>query len=44
MPATFVADRTGVLRMAYASGDVTDRVEPAEIVALLRRMAAETVP
>jgi peroxiredoxin len=40
MPATFVADRNGILRFAYASGDITDRVEPAAIVALLRDLAA----
>ena len=42
MPATFIADVDGVLRFAYASGDVTDRVEPQEIVAAVRRIAAET--
>ena len=42
MPATFVADRDGVLRYAYASGSITDRMEPTEIVALLREMAGQT--
>ncbi|MFL5288767.1 MAG: hypothetical protein ACJ8AW_49400 [Rhodopila sp.] len=41
MPATFVADITGTVRLAYASGDVTDRVEPAEIVARVRGIAAD---
>jgi len=36
MPATFVADRHGVLRFVYASGDVTDRLEPEELVAKIR--------
>ena len=39
MPATFIADRSGVLRFAHVSGDVTDRVEPADIVRLVREMA-----
>ena len=39
MPATFVVGRDGVLRFAYASGDITDRPEPEEIVGLLRTMA-----
>jgi len=36
MPATFIADRQGVLRFVYASGDVTDRLEPEELVAKIR--------
>jgi hypothetical protein len=44
MPATFIADSSGVLRFAYASGDVTDRVEPEEIVVAVQAMstAADT--
>jgi peroxiredoxin len=41
MPATFVADRTGIIRYSYASGDITDRVDPDAIVALMRDIAAE---
>ncbi|MBS0641141.1 MAG: peroxiredoxin-like family protein [Acetobacteraceae bacterium] len=44
MPATFIADGGGVLRFAYASGDITDRVEPEEIVARVRALAATAVP
>lgn len=40
MPATFIADSRGVLRFAYASGDITDRIEPLEIVAHVRSIAA----
>ena len=36
MPATFIADRHGVLRFVYASGDVTDRLEPDELVMKVR--------
>ncbi len=35
MPAVFVADAGGRLRYVHASGDVTDRTEPAAIAALL---------
>jgi peroxiredoxin len=40
MPATFIADSSGVLRFAYASGDVTDRVEPEEIVVAVQAMSS----
>lgn len=36
MPATFVAGPDGILRFVQASGDVTERTEPAQIIALLR--------
>ena len=39
MPATFIADRHGVLRFVYASGDVTDRLEPEELVAKVREFS-----
>lgn len=35
MPAVFVTDAGGLLHYAHASGDVTDRTEPAAIAALL---------
>lgn len=41
MPATFVAGRDGVLRFAHASGDITDRPEPEDVVRLLRQMATD---
>jgi peroxiredoxin len=31
MPATFVVDQSGVVLFSYASGDITDRVEPSVI-------------
>jgi peroxiredoxin len=36
MPATFVIDTNGIIRYAKASGDITDRTEPTEILAILR--------
>jgi peroxiredoxin len=36
MPATFVADSTGTLRFAHASGGITDPMEPDAIVAAVR--------
>ncbi len=44
MPALFIADTDGRLRYAYASGDVTDRTEPAAIVALLRSIRSDDPP
>ena len=41
MVATFIADRSGILRFAYASGDITDRVEPETILAQVREIANE---
>ena len=41
MPATFIADQSGILRYAYASGDITDRVEPETIVATVRTIGAD---
>ncbi len=40
IPATFVVDRTGIIRYAHASGDVTDRMEPQDIVARVREVAS----
>jgi peroxiredoxin len=40
MPATFIADRSGILRFSYASGDITDRLEPELIVAMVRDIAS----
>ncbi len=36
MPGLFVADRTGVIRFAQVSGDVTERTEPEAILKALR--------
>lgn len=39
IPATFIVDRTGIIRYVHASGDVTDRMEPLDIVARVREVA-----
>lgn len=39
MPAAFVADRDGMLRYVYASGDIRARAEPDEIIAVLQGLA-----
>jgi peroxiredoxin len=44
MPAAFISDADGCLRYAYASGAVTDRTEPAAIVALLRSIRSDDPP
>lgn len=36
LPSTFVAGQNGILRFAQASGDVTQRTEPEQIIALLK--------
>ena len=41
IPATFVMDRRGIVRHVHASGDIADRMEPEEILAKLREIAAE---
>ena len=41
MPAVFIADGSGLLRYAYASGDVTARTEPGAILALLGSLPAD---
>lgn len=40
MPATFVIDRTGLIRYAFVSADYTQRSEPAEVLAVLQRLAS----
>lgn len=39
LPATYVIDRTGVIRWAFVDTDYTTRAEPAEILAALDAMA-----
>jgi hypothetical protein len=39
MPATSIADRDGLLRFVYASDDVTDRLEPEDLVARILEMS-----
>jgi len=41
VPATFVIDREGVIRAAYAKVDYRMRMEPAAIVAALKSMSAD---
>lgn len=36
MPATFIADDAGILRYCHASGDITNRAEPDDIVSFVR--------
>jgi peroxiredoxin len=38
MPATFIADRDGMLRFAYASGDITNRLDPEDLVNQIREL------
>ena len=40
MPATFVCDRTGMIRFAHVSGDITERAEPAVISELVEALSA----
>jgi len=35
MPATFIAGSDGILRFAHASGDITERIEPRDIISLI---------
>lgn len=39
IPATYVVDRHGVVRLAYVDADYTTRLEPAAILAALREIA-----
>jgi peroxiredoxin len=39
MPATFIVSRSGEIRFAYVSGDITDRSEPTDIALLVRGLA-----
>ena len=38
MPATFVADRSGIIRYAFVDADFTRRAEPDAIVDVLHRL------
>ncbi len=40
IPSTFVVDRDGIVRHAYASGDIADRMEPRDIVTRLREVGS----
>ena len=42
LPATFVLDREGIVRWRFAEVDFTRRAEPADIIDVLRRLAATT--
>jgi peroxiredoxin len=41
VPATFVVDQQGVIRGRHVDGDYTYRMEPAEILAVLREIVSE---
>jgi peroxiredoxin len=38
MPATFVVDKAGMIQYAHVSANYTERAEPADVLAVLRRM------
>lgn len=40
-PATFVIDTKGMVRYAYVNADYTKRVDPAEVLAVLKELKAE---
>ena len=40
VPATFVIDRAGLIRYAFVNADYTQRAEPAEVLAVLQRLAS----
>lgn len=40
LPASYVIDSRGTVRWAYVNGDYTGRVEPADVVAAVRAIAA----
>ena len=41
VPATFVVDQQGVIRSRYINADYTRRMEPAEILRVLREIAGQ---
>jgi peroxiredoxin len=41
LPATFVIDRNGIIALAYVDVDYRNRLEPADIVALLETLARQ---
>jgi peroxiredoxin len=41
VPATYVLDRNGIVRAGEADPDYTVRMEPAEIVAAIRKIAGD---
>ncbi len=43
MPATFVCDRAGIIRFAFASGDITERAEPVVVSKLVEALSAAWV-
>ena len=44
LPATYVLDRGGTIRLAFADPDYTRRLEPAAILEALRGLAARESP
>ncbi len=38
LPATYVIDRQGIIRAAFADADYVKRMEPADIIAALRNL------
>jgi len=44
IPSTFIVDRTGIVRHVHASGDVSDRMEPRDIVTRVLDVASVQAP
>ena len=42
IPATFIIDRSGIIRLAFVDPDYTRRLEPAEVVRVVQGLAAAT--
>ena len=42
IPATFIIDRRGIIRLAFVDPDYTKRLEPAEVVRVVQGLAAAT--
>jgi peroxiredoxin len=42
IPATFIIDRSGIIRLAFVEPDYTKRLEPAEVVRVVQGLAAAT--
>ena len=42
IPATFIIDRSGIIRLAFVDPDYTRRLEPAEVVRVVQGLATAT--
>lgn len=41
VPATFIVDQQGIIRSRYVNADYTHRMEPADIIRVLREIAGQ---